>query len=345
MTILASELLMKKSKVVTDTDSNGGLMDNTAGVTSGVVNNVWPSVFKAERLAGSTKYRKTFLKVANDSDETLYNPQVWLDVVTPGDDWVVFFEGTQTDTQNDITGSEDCYGCGSLNTNVSAGAGSIIVDVEDATLATGAADEIFRDEDTIRITNMDTPSSGTGTEEIHVINGAPSVSGTEVTITLTGTLANDYNTDDNTYGTRIMSVYEPSDVVSSVGSAVATTADDGDYDDTTYPILADNIGTINQTITITFTGATTFTAVSNVSGVSLSGGSTGVDYAPSNPDVTKPYFTLDKDGWTGTWANGDTLVFSTVPAAIPIWQKRVVPAAASSLTGNKTSVVFSGESA
>lgn len=344
MSIVDSELKMFKSKVIADGITNGGLMDNTAQVISGVVNNVWPSVFKAERIAGGTKYRKTFLKVANDNDETLFNPQIWMDIVTQGDDWVTFFEATQTDVQNDITGAEDMYGCGTLQANVTAGDGSVVVTVEDATLATGAADEIFRDGDTIRITNKDTPSSGTGTEEIHVINGAPTVAGNDVTITLTGTLANDYNTDDNTYGTRVMSVLEPSDIEAGFDSFVDTTTGDGTYDDSTYPPLLDNIGTIAQTITILFTGATTFTATSNVDGVTLTGGSTGTDYAPSNPDVSKPYFTLEAAGFSGTWADGDTIVFNTTPAAFPIWQKRVVPAGAASLTGNRAVVVFTGES-
>jgi hypothetical protein len=345
MAIVDSELVMLKSKVIDDTSANGGLMDNTAVVTTGVVNNVWPSVFKAERLAGSTKYRKTFLKVANDSDETLFNTQIWMDQITQGDDWVTLFLGTQTDVQSDIGGTEDHYGCGTLQANVAAGAGSIVVTVENAVLATGAADEIFRDGDTIRITNKDTPSSVTGTEEVHVINGVPTVSGLDITITLTSTLANAYNVSDNTYGTRVMSVLEPGDIEASFSSFVDTTAGDGAYDDASYPVLLDNIGTINQTVTITFTSATTFTAASNVAGVTLTGGTKGVLYAPNNPTFTKPYFTLEAGGWSGTWASGDTIVFNTVPASDAIWQKRTVPAGAGTLTGNKAIVVFSGESA
>lgn len=344
MTIISSELLMYKSAVVSDVSANGGILDNLAQVTSGVVNNVWPSVFKAERLAGSEKFRKTFFKVANDDDDTLFNPQVWLDIITQGEDWQTFFAGTQTDIQSDIVVSADKYGCGALQANVSAGAGSIIVTVEDVSLTTGN-DVIFRNGGVIRITNKDTPDSGTGTEEEHVINGVPSVSGNDITITLTGTLANAYNTGDNSYGTRVMSVYTPVDVVASFDSLVDTTAGDGAYDDSTYPPLLDNIGTINQEITITFTGATTFTAVSNVAGVSLSGGAIGGDWTPDNPDVSKPYVTLETTGFSGTWASGDTIVFNTVPATVPIWQKRVVPAGSGSLTGNRNIPVFTGEAA
>ncbi len=345
MAIVDSELIMLASDVIDDTSANGGLMDNTAVITSGVVNNVWPSVFKAERAAGSIKYRKTYLKVANDDDDTLFNTQMWMDIITQGDDWVSFFLGSQTDVQGDITGTEDHYGCGTLKNDVLTGVSSFVVTVENAILATGAGDEIFRNGDTIRITNKDTPSSGTGTEEIHVISGSPGVSGLDVTITIVGTLANDYNVADGTIGTRIMSVLEPGDVIGSYNSFVDTTAGDGAYDDASYPPLLDNIGTIDQTVTITFTDATNFTAASNVSGVTLTGGASTSDYLPDNSDVSKPYFTLETDGFSGTWASGDTIVFHTVPAAYGIWQKRTVPAGADSLTGNKATVVFTGESA
>lgn len=343
MTIIDSELLMLLSETISESTDNGGRMDNTASVTSGVLNNVFPSVFRAERVAGSTKYRKTFFKCANDDDDTLYSPQIWLDRRTPGDDWVVIFAATQTDTQNDITGSEDCYGCAILQTDVVAGAGSIVVTVEDSTLITGAADVIFRNGDTIRITNKNTPDASTGTEELHVINGTPSASGNDITITLTDTLVNAYNTDDNLYGTRVMSVLEPSDIEASFSGFTGTSAGDGAYDEVLFPIVLDNIGTIEQTVTLTFTSATTFTASSNVSGLSLTGGNTTTNYAPSNSDVSKPYFTMDFSGWSGTWASGDTVVFSTHPASTAIWQKRVVPAGASSLSGNRAVVVFAGE--
>ncbi len=345
MAIVDSELVMLKSKVVSDVGANGGLLDNTAVVTSGVVNNVWPSVFKAERTAGSTKYRKTFLKVANDADETLYNTQIWMDIITQGDDWVTLFLGTQTDTQADIVGTEDHYGCATLQANIASGVSVFTVTVENASLVPGGADEIFRDGDTIRITNKDAPSSGSGTEEIHVISGVPTVSTLDVTITIVGTLANAYNTDDYTNGTRIMSVLEPGDIVGSFDSFVDTTVGDGAYDDATNPVLLDNIGSIDQTVTITFTDAINFTAASNVAGVTLSGGDKNTDYLPNNSDVTKPYFTLETAGFSGTWALGDTIVFHTVPSTEGIWQMRVVPAGAASLTGNKVTVVFSGESA
>jgi len=335
MTILSSELKFYKSKTVTDDSTNGGRMSVNEAV-SGVVQNVFPHVMKAERDAGSTKYRKVFAKVANDADETLLAGKLWFDKITPADDWAVFFDATQRNTQGDITGAEDIFGCGALNTDVTAGGSTLIVDVEDSTLV-----GMFRDTETIRITDMDNPDSITGNEEFLTISGAPSVSGTQVTVTVAETLANDYTTANNT---RVMPVYEVGDIFCELDNWVETSAS-GTYDEGAFPPVTDNIGTIEQSVTLTFTDSTNFTATSDVSGVSLGSGTTGGDFTPSNPDYTKPYFTVESGGWGGTWAAGDTITFDTHPAAVPLWEKRVVPAGAASLSNNKIILVFSGESA
>lgn len=347
MTILKAELLLLLSQEVSDETTNGGRMNNNSGVTTGNPNNVWPNVFRAERISGSIKYRKTFFKVANDDDDTLYNPQVWLDIITPGDDYVCFYEGSQTDTQGTsgagITGS-DAYGCGALHTNVTATATTLVVDVEAIALAGGGADEIFRNGDKIRVTNKDTPESGTGTEEIVTINAAPTTANdTEVTLSFTPALSNAYNTDDNTYGTRIMSVLEPGDVSGSTDNYVLTGT--GTFDDGSYPVLIDNLGSIEQEITLDFSSATVFTAVSDVAGVTLTGDTleTGGTWEPNNSDVSKPYCVLEHNGFTVAPDATTQLVFESHPASIPIWQKRSVPAGANSLSGNRTVAVLAGE--
>jgi hypothetical protein len=338
MTILNTELKLYKSSVISDTGTNGARLSSSEAV-SGVSNNVFPNVFTADRVAGLTTHRKTFSKVSNDSDETLYYPQIWLDIITAGDDWVNFFMGTQRDVQSGIAGTEHKYGCGSLAANVSAGVSSITVDVENVALATGN-DKIFTVGDTFRITDKATIDAGSGNEETHVLT---TVSNVDTVVTLgfsATTLANAYTTTSNT---RVMSVYEPSDVECSVDNWAETSAGDGTYDETTYPVVTDNIGTVEETWTLTFTSATDFGVVGDSIG-SVGTGSTAGDFTPSNAAFSKPYFTLDKDGWADTWASADTVVFQTHPAAVPIWQKRVVPAACTSLSGNKTTLVFGGES-
>jgi len=338
--MIDSDLKFYLPTTVNDTTTNGGRMTATA-VTSGVVQNVWPHVPKAERTNGSTKYRKLFAKVADDDDGTLISPQYWLDDVTAGDDWFCFFAGTFTDTQADIGGTERKYGVAPVTTNVTASSSTIVCTVEDSTLATGN-DAIFADGDTVRLTDKVNPDDVSGNEEFLTISGAPSVSGSVITITVSETIANSYDTADSP---RVMSIYEPSDIECSSDSPVVTTAGDGDVDDNTYPPVLDNIGTIEQIITITFSDATNFTAVSNVAGVALSSGSKGTEWSPTNSDFSKPYITLNANFFTGTWASGDTCVIHTYPAAVPLWEKRVVPAGASPQTNNKITLVTAGEAA
>ena len=333
MTILSSELKAFYPATISDASANGGRISFNA-ITSGALQNVFPHVFRAERLAGSTKHRKLFFRVANDADETLYTPSIRLHAPTIGGDHVSFRVGTQRDTQGDLTGSERKYGVATLKTTVASGSSSLVVTVEDAAL-TG----IFQSGDKIRITSKATPTSSTGNEEELTITGTPSVSGLDVTITTTATLTNGY-TGGAAY---VQSVYYPvSDLTSSVSNWVETGA--GTYDEATYPVVCDHIGTAEQTWTLTFTDATNFTIVGDAIG-SVGSGTTAADFAPVNSAVAKPYFTLAAGGWGGTWAAGNTIVFQTHPPAIAIWETRVVPAAAASMAGNGITAVFEGESA
>ena len=332
MTILNSELKFYSSSVVNDTAANGGVMSSNL-LTSGVVQNVFPNVLSAERVAGSTKYRKLFLKVASATNETLLNPQFWLDVVTAAADWVVMFAGTQTGTVAGI-GTPRIYGCGTLKTSVIIGGSALVVTVEDSTI-TG----MFVNGDTIRITNMATPTAIVGTEQIMTITGVPAVSGNDVTITTVETLAAAYTGG----AARVMSVYKPTDVACSITNWVETSVA-GTYDEATFPVAGDNIGSVEQTWTITFADATNYTVSGNTVGA-MPSGVTSANYAPNNSTFTKPYFTFESAGFGGTWAAGNTIVFQTHPAAVAIWEKRVVPAGAASLSGNFTTLVVGGESA
>lgn len=334
MTILATELKAFYPATISDASANGGRV-SFSPITSAALQNVFPHVFRAERLAGSTKHRKIFFRVNNDADETLYAPSIRLHAPTVGGDRVYFRVGTQRNTQGDLTGSERKFGVGTLKTTVTAGGSTLVVTVEDASL-TG----IFQNGDKIRVTDKASPSSTSGNEEELTISGAPTVSGVDVTITTTTPLANGY-TAGLTY---VSSVYYPSaDLACTVDNWTETSAA-GIYNETTYPVLGDNIGTAEQTWTLTFTDATNYTVVGDTLG-SVGSGTIGTDFAPSNPAVSKPYFTLRSAGWAGTWAAGNTIVFQTHPPAIPIWETRVVPAGAASMAGNGITAVLEGETA
>lgn len=338
MTILASELKAFYPQTVSDAAGNGGRISFNS-ITSAALQNVFPHVFRAERLAGSTKHRKLFFRVVNDADETLYAPSVRLHAPTLGGDWVYFRVGTQRNTQADLTGSERKYGAGVLKTTVSAGGASLVVTVEDASL-TG----IFQIGDKIRVTDKATPGAATGNEE-ELTATAVSVSGTNVTITTANALANGYTGGTLAVPvTFVASVYSPvSDLIVSVDNWVETSSA-GTYDDTTYPVEGDAIGAAEQTWILTFTDATNYTVTGDTIG-SVGSGTTAADFAPTNAAVAKPYFTLRAAGFGGAWAGGDTIVFQTHPPAIAIWETRVVPAGAASMAGNGVTSVLEGETA
>lgn len=330
MSILSSELRGYYPLTISDAASNGGRISFNR-ITSGALQNVFPHIFRAERLAGSTKHRKIFLRVDNDADLTLYGASVRFHGPTPGDDYVYFHVGTQRDTQTNITGSERKYGSSLLKTTVTAGATTLVLTVEHTSL-TG----IFQNGDSIRISDKLTPTSVSGNEEEVVIDGAPGVSGDEVTVTLATALINGYDA-----GAYVSSVYLPSvDVAGTVDNWVESGS--GTYDESGYPVLPDNIGTMEQTWTLTFSDATNFSVVGDTLG-SVGAGNTSTNYIPNNPSVSKPYFTLEAAGWGGTWTAGNTIVFQTHPPAVAVWETRVVPVSASSMAGNGVTVVFEGE--
>lgn len=120
------------------------------------------------------------------------------------------------------------------------------------------------------------------------------------------------------------------DIVATLTDWVETSGS-GTYDETTYPITMPNICE-EETWTIEFDSPTAV----RITGTFL--GQVGTGNISNNISITNPnggvYFTLDKDGWAGTWADGDTVVFKTHPAAVPIWMKEIVPAGAAAADRN-----------
>lgn len=336
MTILNEELDFYKSLEMSDAATNGGRISANK-ITTSVQQNVFGHVFKADRAAGLTTYRKIHCKVSNDADEPLFNPGYCLDGPTSGEDYVCFWPGTHRDTQADITGSERLYGSSLLKNDVTTADSAITVTVKHADL-TG----IFVDGDSIRVTNKATPDSGSGTEELHTISGTPSVAGLDVTITLSRNLDNDYAAADPT---KVSSVYEPGVNLECVVDNWVETSASGTFDESTYPVITDNIGTIEQTWTLTMNSANTCTIVGDTVGTVATGVSILSDISPVNSDFSKPYFTLEAAAFGGTWANLDTIVWQTHPAAQPLWEKRKVPAGCASLANNKIIAIHMGESA
>jgi hypothetical protein len=326
MTISATELKIYKSVTVSDAAANGGRMSANE-IVSLAKNNLFPDVSESARTAGETKYRKTFMKVANDADETASAVKIHMTTRSAGDDYEVIIPGNNTDTQGAMSSSTE-YGVARLKTSVLAAATSFVVTLDAAALI------IYRNADKIWI------SDGANTE--YHANATIVKVGADVTITLAGgdSLANGYSNAN----TVVSSVIEPGDIKTATSAWTETVAGDGTYDETNYPLVLDNIGTVYDNWTITFTDATNF-ACAGASVGSLAAGAKTTDYSPNNADFTKPYFTLYAAGFAGTWAAGDTITFTTSPAAAAIWHKRTVPAGSASIANDNYSIRLACETA
>lgn len=111
----------------------------------------------------------------------------------------------------------------------------------------------------------------------------------------------------------------------STASSVTVNSTGGTYDSTSYPIYTYNDGTLlHDTVTITFTSSTAFTAAGNIIG-DLGTGNTSADFSPINALSGQPWFTFRKLGLGGIFIAGDTLVFTIYPATCPFWIIDVIP--------------------
>lgn len=333
MPIQDSEIIWRRAQLVSDATpaQNGGRM-SPAQIVSGVKNNLFPDVSQAERTSGSVKWRKAFIHVASAQDTALLNTKVFLDALTPAGDFVLFQPGTHTDTQDAITGRP--YGIGTLAAALSSGATQVQVVCEHPSYDTL---QPFRVGDTIRIS--DRPATGgTGNEEFVTIS-AVSYSGGVATIDFSPALANAYATSN----TVVSTVYPAGDVIASV-SGIAVSSASGTLDATNGNLVAPNRSAIADTFTVTFTSATAFSASGVVSGI-LGNGSITADFSPLNSAFGGPYFTLKAAAWGGTWQAGDSVTFTTTPAAIPVWYRREVPAGTASTANDFCSLAVLGESA
>lgn len=99
----------------------------------------------------------------------------------------------------------------------------------------------------------------------------------------------------------------------------------GTFDESTYPLTLYNDGVEYDVWTITFTSATAFTVTGLYNG-GVGSGVVTANFEAINPSTGEPFFTLDYRGWGGIWASGDTVQFTTIPGAVPVWWKEIVPA-------------------
>ncbi len=317
-----------KPKTINNTDTNGGRMSKNL-FTDASNENIFPAIYLDALGSDIVRYRKMFLKIATDDDAVAASAKIAMLRPASADDEVTFFSGTHTDTQADITGSEQQFGCGQLTTDISAGATEMTVTSE-----AGAVRPVFDDGMLIMISDKTSVSSGTGNREYLTLAASNAVSwnGSDATLTLeAGSLPqNDYLAAD----TYVSSAIDVPGGIGGVSSAYSTLSSGGTFDNSGNPVMVDAIGGVYENWTLTFDSSINYTLFGDTVGA-LTGGNISIDFSPNNPDFSKPFLTIPSAAFFGTFVAGDQITFKTSPFSQAIWLKNFTLASASSSAQSK----------
>jgi len=327
MTILQADLKAYRSNVWIPGDAGNGGTPTETVIPQDAVQGVFQHIESSELSAGSTKQYKSFYKITNTDNLNAESWQVCLERPTSGGDRIYIWPGTFVDTETD-TVDTTLYGTGTLQTTLNVSDTTIVVTLENAD------DVLFHDGDTIRISSQDLADSEprSGTTEFLTVSGTPVVVGTTATITVSTGVVNGY-TAGSAY---VSSMIDIGDVKGEYSSVTKTFASTGTFDET--QIVIDHQGSIYQTVTLTFTSSTAFTATSDVGGISLGTGDVSTLFQPSNPNGGT-YFEIPPGAWGGTIQTGDEVEFLLSPPMFSIWERRVVPASTPSFASFTRRVV------
>jgi len=325
MSISATDIKFYKAANNNDLVSNGGRISSTEIVDT-TLNNLFPNITSADRVAGKTRYRKTFVRNENTEDLALQDAEIWIGSKSTGGDYFQLKIGTDTDTQDEADDYTNWAGAGTLHSAVGSGETSLVVDYDTNSGVYSGENLMVHVDD------------GSNEADVKVLGSptVPSWVGNKATFNISGDLGYNFDTD-----TIVSTVVDMGDIETSSDSWTETSPA-GTYDETTYPLVLYNVGSVTDSWTLTFSDATNF-SVTGASTGSLGAGDTSTDFQPSNG--SSYYLKIDKDGWGGTWAVGDTITFNTVHAGKGLWVKEVVPAGISSKANNTVRLDGKGESA
>lgn len=317
MGIIAAELVPYPPLLINDTASNGGRINDATPLSSNVLLNLLPALTDAQALAGLENYRKLFFRLEDTEEGYMEQTGLYIGNVNSGDSELYLIQGTDTDVQSAVTGSNR-VGSGTLDASITAGVNTIDVLVKDPAVL------IFRDTETIRI------SDGVNTE-YHVINGTPTIASSVITITTTANIANNFS-----IGTIVSSLIDYATVQTGV-SGVTVTSGAGTFTDAN--VVVPNKGSIYQVWTLTFTSSTAFDLTGDtLAGSPIASGTVSTNFEPQNPNNLANYFEIPAGTLGGTFAASDTVVFTTDPATIPVWCYRNTPAGSSATANQLVSI-------
>lgn len=308
---------------------NGGAMAMST-LVSGVKNNLFPDVGQLERASGSVSWRKCFMHINSSDDSPLLNVRLFLESMTPADDFVTFAQGTAHDTEAELT--TRVYGIGQLLEPSAPSDSQLLIRGEQP--AGYAALEPFRIGDSVRI------AQGADHEEFVTLTHAD-YSGESIRLDVEPALTQYYSPEQTTVAS-VLALPE----LAAEFSVIELLSNDGSLDTTTPGhLLAHNKGAIEQDWLLTFSDTQQFSVAGHLLGTLAIPGAISADFAPLNPATGTPYFTLRASAWGGSFVANDTLRFQTRPAALAVWYRREVPAGSTSLANNYAALMLYGESA
>jgi|GEM_PF-556963 len=348
MPFASSDLVLNKSATYADGSSGGG-RETFVAITSGQHGALFPHVTHSERAAGIDRYRKVFMRNDNADNLVFYNGLFGIDLPSRAGDYFRAALGTHVDVYSDLDATYKWVGAGILHSAfITAGQGGSGSSLQWNFGLTDLEGEIVSG-DPVYITNRIHCESEVGTvaseyNEIASISWAGSIA----TIELANPIGDDYTQswtttiggETWTIPTRLCVLLDLGHVQPVVSDYVATSAS-GTTNEATYPVYGDNIGSVYDTITVTFSDASNFSVSGDELG-SLGSGARSSEFTATNPDTSTPYFTIPTAFWGGTWADGDTLEFLLTPASKPIWLKESVPAGIDTFANNAVYFIMSG---
>jgi hypothetical protein len=323
MPIANTDIIYRRAALASDETpaQNGGRMLATA-IASAVKNNLFPDTRTAERTNGSDVWRKLFVHVSTTGNEQFLDASACLQAPTSGDDYTLLYAGSAIDTQDQVSGRP--YGIGTTAAAADASDTELVLAIEGSEAA--VALEPIRAGDTLRITPEGSP--------VDVVVDSVLASGGTLTATLTAPLAAAVAS-----GVHVAAVLPLGTIAAGVNTPTITSAAG-----TLSAISPRNRGGVQQVWTLSFTSATAYRLDGDTLGANVANGTTTADFAPANSGLSAPYFAIPASAWGGTWAMGDTVVFTTTPAAAGLWLRRVTPAGAAPAANNGASVLVMGES-
>jgi hypothetical protein len=321
MTITKEQIKFYKPMYVNDSLTNGGRIGTTWMVDE-ALNNLFRNIQSDERASGIDLYRKFFIKNENSADIALENPRLFISNISSGEDYFQIAMGTNVDFQSSASGYSDWYGSGVLSENSASGTTSLSIECKQSS---GFPSDCF--------VMLD---DGSQTEEVQ-LSGSPVWDNGIATVNIVGSLVSSFDR----LTTIVSAVLYLNNITPTVTDWEELTIA-GTYDETNFPVILYNVGSIVESWTLTFISATEFTVTGAVTG-SLGNGTIIANFIPEN--VIGYYFNLNKYGWGGSWQAGESIRFKTTHAAQGIWVKESVPAGAGSQLTNLLTVTLQGESA